>query len=195
MSQFALFDSPLDLALDFWTKLLSPQDHVIDATCGNGYDSLKVLSLIPEGYLYCLDIQKQACQNTHERLKNSFTNFEIFCQSHESFPEKIKKSSIKLIIYNLGYLPKGNKNLTTMKDSTLKSLKNAINLLAPTGVLSVMCYVGHDEGSEEEKEVIKWASELHKTEYLVTYHKLLNRQQAPALCLIQKQKEIKNVGP
>ena len=194
MNQFSLFDSPIDLALEFWTKLLSPSDLVIDATCGNGYDSLKVLSLIPDGFLYSLDIQQTACDNTHERLKMRYSNYEIFCQSHTSFPRKIKKESVKLIIYNLGYLPKGDKSLTTLKSSTLESLNNALDLLSPSGALSVMCYVGHNEGAEEEKEVVKWASELNKTQYLVTYHKLLNRQNAPALCFIQKKMEIKNVN-
>lgn len=187
MSQFTLFDSPLELAFNFWKKLLCSDDLVIDATCGNGYDSLKILPLIPNGFLYSLDIQQQACQNTLNKLKTQFSNFEIFCQSHETFPEKIKPYSTKLIIYNLGYLPKGNKEITTNKNSTIQSLNNSLNLLAPSGAISVMCYVGHNQGFEEEKEVVKWASELDKTDYLVTYHTLVNRLNAPRLCLIQKQ--------
>jgi hypothetical protein len=50
-----------------------------------------------------------------------------------------------------------------------------------------MCYVGHEEGAQEEQEVIKWASQLNKTNYLVTYHTLINRLKGPALCFIQKK--------
>lgn len=188
MNQFSLFDSPIEMAFEFWTKLLSPHDIVIDATCGHGFDSQKVLSLIPDGYLYGLDIQQSACQSTLNKLKPYYSNFELFCQSHENFPEKIQPLSVKLIIYNLGYLPKGDKTLTTTKNSTIESLNQALKLLAPSGAISVMCYVGHNEGFEEEKEVVKWASSLDKTNYLVTYHQLMNRSKAPALCLIQKQK-------
>lgn len=187
MNQFSLFDSPLDLAFNFWKDLLSPDDRVIDATCGHGYDAFKVLSLIPDGFLYGLDIQQQACINTTNKLSSCFSNFEIFCQSHACFPQKIKQGSIKLIIYNLGYLPKGDKTLTTLKNSTLESLHHALDLLTPSGVLSIMCYVGHKEGAQEQQEVIKWACMLDKTNYLVTYHSLINRLNGPALCLIQKK--------
>lgn len=187
MTQFSLFDSPLELAHQFWQKLLKSDDHVIDATCGNGYDSLKVLSLIPQGFLYCLDIQELACYNTNTRLEALFSNFKTFCQSHETFPDCISPSSIKLIIYNLGYLPKGDKNLTTLTETTLKSLNHALTLLINGGALSIMCYSGHEEGFIEQEHVLKWSSELDKTQYLVTIHKILNRDKAPALCLIQKQ--------
>ena len=187
--QFALFDSPLDLAFNFWEKLLSNSDTVIDATLGHGFDALKVLPLIPEGFLYGFDVQKEAIESTCLKLNPYYKNFELFHQSHETFPKKIKDQSVKLIIYNLGYLPKGNKNLTTLSSSTLLSLDEAIKKLLPSGVISIMCYPGHNEGAIEKEAVFNWARTLHKNEYLVTFHELINRDKAPALCLVQKKQK------
>jgi len=189
MTQFSLFDSPLDLAFSFWEKLLSSSDHVIDATVGHGFDAMKVLRLIPDGFLYGLDIQKEAIDSTLKKLEPFHQNFKLYHQSHESFPKDIASSSIKLVIYNLGYLPKGNKELTTHAKSTLESLNHALKLLKPSGALSIMIYTGHPAGADEETLILNWAEGLDKTHYLVTYHKLINRHKAPALCLVQKKQE------
>ena len=187
MAQFSLFDSPIDLSHSFWEKLLCTSDKVIDATLGHGYDAMHVLKLIPEGFLYGFDIQKEAIDSTNMKLAPFFHNFKLFHQSHESFPHEIKKESIKLIIYNLGYLPKGNKELTTQAESTKQSLNHALNLLCPSGAISIMIYTGHEAGEREEQVVLEWAHDLNKTDYLVTFHKLINRHKAPALCVVQKK--------
>lgn len=195
MVQYALFDSPLDLALDFWEKILCPQDIVIDATVGNGYDAKKVLTLIPEGFLYGIDIQNQAIETTCKHLEPFFTNYKLFQQSHDTFPSEINLESVKLIIYNLGYLPRSNKEIKTQAPTTLKSLEQALKLLKNGGCISIMCYTGHQEGQIEEKHVLAWAENLNKTDYLVSYHTLINRMKAPALLVVQKNLRKQNDPP
>lgn len=187
MTQFALFDSPLNLALGFWQTLLSTKDHVIDATCGHGYDALKVLPMIPEGFLYGIDIQKEAIESTEKKLSPFYKNYELFHQSHAQFPKKIAKNSIKLIIYNLGYLPQSDKVVKTNSKTTLESLDASLELLSPHGVVSIMIYSGHSEGEEERNATLSWAEKLNKSDYLVTHHELINRHKAPSLCLVQKK--------
>jgi hypothetical protein len=162
---------------------------------GHGYDALKILPMIPDGFLYGLDIQEDAISSTHKKLVPYFKNFKLFCQSHVTFPHEIKASSVKLIVYNLGYLPKSNKEIKTQSNTTLQSLEMAQDFLMPGGVISIMCYTGHAEGIEEEKIILDWAQNLDKTEYLVSYHSLVNRHKAPALCLIQKKtREIPDIS-
>ena len=45
-------------AHDIWRRVVRPGDTCVDATCGNGYDSMFLASLIgPTGHLIMLDIQ------------------------------------------------------------------------------------------------------------------------------------------
>jgi methylase of polypeptide subunit release factors len=191
--QFALFDSPLDLAHHFFENLLSQTDHVIDATCGQGFDALKLIKKIPDGYLYAFDIQDEAIKSTQKKLE-LFKNFSLIKQSHETFPDVIKKGSIKLIVYNLGYLPKTCKTITTKKESTIQSIKNALQLVSQGGVISIMCYPGHEEGLDEMNAVFEFVKKLNKFEYLSSSHQLMNRDRAPCWVLIQKKKEASEKG-
>jgi len=191
--QFALFDSPLDLAHHFFENLLAQNDHVIDATCGQGFDALKLIQKIPEGHLYAFDIQDEAIKSTQKKLE-LFKNFSLIQQSHETFPNEIQEGSIKLIVYNLGYLPKTDKTITTKRESTLKSLQNAMKLLAKGGVVSIMCYPGHEEGMHEMEAIFEYVKKLNKFEYLCSSHQLINRDRAPCWVLIQKKKEASEKG-
>lgn len=108
---------------------------------------------------------------------------------HSQFPEEILPHSVRLIVYNLGYLPSGgNKKITTQKSTTLKSLEKALVLLQPGGVISITCYPGHAEGAQEMEEVIAFAAKLPPSEWSCCLHHWLNRNKAPALLLIQKSK-------
>jgi tRNA1(Val) A37 N6-methylase TrmN6 len=148
----------LPLSKLLWKEVVKPGDLVIDATAGNGHDSLCLAKLAltsTSGYLHCIDIQKKAISSTKEKLQKDlpaevFKRIDFHCQSHESFPAEISKSSASLICYNLGYLPENNRNLInpadlviTRTESTLKSLDIAMSLVKETGLISVTCYRGH----------------------------------------------------
>src|SRR6185436_10014836 len=83
-----------------------------------------------------------------------FSNITFLHQCHTQLPQDEK---VKLIVYNLGYLPGGNKSLTTLTSTTLTSLNTAYALLAPGGALSITCYPGHPEGAREEAAIHSWA--------------------------------------
>lgn len=198
-SQFNLFQSHLDLAHAYWKKSLKSGDTVIDATCGNGYDTLELAHLLfnqeaetkKECILIAIDRQKKAIDATRERLKSAFSEevMHHIClleQCHSSFPTDITNGSVALIVYNLGYLPGGNKELTTMHSTTLQSLKNALSLIKPGGCISMTCYPGHEEGKQEELMIKEFASHLNPREWSCCYHSWLNRRQAPSLLIIQK---------
>jgi SAM-dependent methyltransferase len=188
-STFPLFQSHLDLAHAYWKQLLTPFDSVIDATCGNGKDTLFLASIVTEGKLFGIDIQKEAIQNTRQLLASSIPkrdHVKLFEQSHCVFPEEISPESISLIVYNLGYLPGGNKQLTTIHDHTLKSVQAALLLLKKGGVITLTCYPGHPEGKIEETLLLKWGSSCSPKEWSFCHHRWLNRENAPSLIVIQK---------
>lgn len=193
-AHFPLFTTPLDLAHSFWENLLQPQDCVIDATCGRGKDSLTLCRFLDKkggGTLYCLDVQPDAIESSKKRLAEEascrLSKVHFFLQSHIAFPEEVLLNPIRLIVYNLGYLPGSDKSITTDFATTLQSLANAQNLLTPGGVISITCYPGHPAGAIEKTALMQWASLLDPCQWSVTYTDWLNRHQSPGLLLIQKK--------
>ena len=65
---FPLYRSHLDLAHTYWKQVVSSGDWAIDATCGNGKDTLKLAQLL-EGRVIGLDIQGEAIEKTRALLK------------------------------------------------------------------------------------------------------------------------------
>lgn len=192
--QYSLFQSHLDLAHHYWKHLIHPGDIVIDATCGNGHDTLELCRLTlnsTAGQVYALDIQQDALKTTQKRLTehllpDQLARVQIRLGCHSQFPPDIAPQSVRLIVYNLGYLPGGQKKTTTMTETTLQSLKQAQDLILPGGAISVTCYPGHPQGQEEELAIIEYLSSFRPQEWSCCHHRWLNRQQAPSLLLIQK---------
>lgn len=188
---FPLFNSHIDLAHLYWAKILQKGDWAIDATCGNGNDTLKI-ALFEKGPVIALDIQEEAIANTRTLLQahlpsDALPCVHLFQQSHAEFPQLAYEHPIRLIVYNLGYLPKGNKQLTTLTESTLESLDKALELVMPGGAISITCYPGHEEGEREEQALIKKISLISVKKWNVCHHTFLNRTKSPSLILIQKQ--------
>lgn len=192
---FPLFKSHLDLAHQYWQRLVKRGDTVIDATCGNGHDTLFLAQLClneNEGGLYAIDISPKAIaltkKNLEQHLSKSILERVILIEGcHSSFPTSLNPTSVKLITYNLGYLPGGgDKTQTTKVGTTLESLRQALQLLEPGGALSITCYPGHAEGEIEENHVIKFAASLDSAVWNCVHHVRLNRNKAPSLLLIQK---------
>ena len=160
----------------------------MDATCGNGHDAERLAELVEGGHLYAIDQQQAAIDATQARLEqlNSKTTVSYHCQSHVTFPPISPERAIKGIIYNLGYLPGGDKSVTTTTETTLESLREAVERVCPGGFVCVTCYPGHTAGACEQEAVIRWACSLAPKEFCCTHNQWLNRKAAPSLLLIQK---------
>ena len=53
------------LARDVLSRAIQPGDRVIDATMGNGHDTLYLCEAVgPEGHVYAFDVQPQANRPT-----------------------------------------------------------------------------------------------------------------------------------
>jgi tRNA G37 N-methylase Trm5 len=185
---FPLFQSHLDLAHRYWIELLSPGDRVIDATCGNGHDTLALSKM--GATIYAMDLQQKALESAKNRLvEEGVAEPVTFIQGcHSKFPEEILNESIKLIVYNLGYLPGGDKEVTTKVMTTLTSIKNAEPLVVPGGAISITCYPGHPEGKREEEQLLDYCHTLDPKQWSCCHHRWINRHLSPSLILLQKEK-------
>ncbi len=176
-----IFSPHLTLAKAYWKGFLRPADVAIDATCGNGHDTLFLSEFCS---VIGLDIQNQAIQNTEALLEQHQRRAVLHRLSHAQIDELPLPHPPRLIVYNLGYLPGGDKSITTNTSSTLKSVKKGLELLAHDGALSITCYPGHDEGQKEEKALEEWAAGLPSNRWSVCHHKWLNRPRSPSLLWI-----------
>lgn len=170
----------------YWETLVKENDLVIDATAGNGHDTLFLANLCRKGTVYAIDIQEQALQNTLLLLKQASLeqHVKLYCQSHAAFPDEVIPGSIKLITYNLGYLPGSDKSLTTQAETTLQSMQAALKLLMPGGAISAVCYNGHPAGKVEEAAVLEFARHLDPQIWSCYHTTWLNRNNCPSLLLI-----------
>ena len=187
-----LLRTHLTVAHYYWKLLVKPGDTVIDATCGNGHDTLYLAQLAlteNSGEVFGFDIQAEAIEKTRLHLQTNLSEplcnrITLFHQSHRHFPKEILPKSVKLIVYNLGYLPGGDKAITTLTESSLESIKHAQELLCDDGMISVTCYPGHPEGKIEEEAIFKYASSLNPRAWTCVQHHWVNRQQSPRLLII-----------
>lgn len=186
---FPLFQTAIDLSHALWKNLLTPESLVIDATCGHGHDTLFLAELIDEGSLIAIDCQQEAIESSKKKILESskkLGQITFYHQCHSSFPATIKLESVSLIVYNLGYLPSGNKELTTLRETTLKSIENALLLICPGGVISLTCYPGHEEGKLEEEMILNFAKKLNPLNWSCCLHRFINRNNSPSLLIIQR---------
>ena len=154
------------IAQQAWVKYLTPGAWAIDATAGNGHDAAFIARAVsPGGHLFALDIQKRALQATARRLESegllsSVTLVQADHSHMRDFLPCTAKGRIRLVCFNLGYLPGGEHSLMTRPDSTLCALRQALSLLAPNGALSVIAYRGHPGGAEEARAVESFVASL-----------------------------------
>ena len=135
-------------------------------------------------HVYAFDIQAQAIENTKEKVKE-YTNVTCILDSHVKVKDYIQET-LDFAIFNFGYLPKGDKTITTMKETSLQAVQNVLDILHPQGILCLCFYPGHEEGAKEKDYVLDY---LLKQEQLLLSHYHTLQPFAPELYLISKRKE------
>lgn len=162
-------------------KFLENKNIAIDGTLGNGHDSDFLSNKFKK--VYSFDIQREPCENYISKEKD---NVIVICDSHDKFDTYIKEN-VDCIMYNLGFLPGASKEVTTMHDTSINSIKKGLELLNKGGIMTICIYTGHDEGKKEESCILNYVQNLSKKDYGVMLHKFLNRSEtAPMLVVIEK---------
>lgn len=181
----------IKISRDIINKCVKEGQTVLDCTVGNGNDTVILAKLVGEtGKVYGFDIQKEALEITWKSLtcENIDNRVELIEDSHENIDKYINEK-LDFIIYNLGYLPKGNKNIRTSKESTLKSLQKAIGLLKINGIILVSCYVGHDGGLDEKNGVEEFFKNLDQKEFNAIKYDFINQKNCPPILFgVEKSK-------
>ena len=138
-------------------------DIVIDATLGNGFDALFLANKIsPSGWLYGFDIQAEAIAASRLKLM-PYPHVRLVHASHADMAAHIPfvwQGKVRACLFNLGYLPGGNKQVITQTASTLSALTAASQLLATDGLISIMAYPGHSGGDIETECVAQWCQTM-----------------------------------
>jgi methylase of polypeptide subunit release factors len=189
-SSLPILQSAVKLAHHYWEQLLLSGSTVIDATCGNGKDTIQLLKMIsPTGKIFACDIQEEAIARARKNIESelSLEAVEQVCfihGCHSLFPKEIEKDSVHLVVYNLGYLPGADKTCVTQSDTTLKSIQSALHLVKVGGALSIICYPGHAGGDEEESLIHQWSTTLSPEAWIICRHVWCNRNKAPSLIFI-----------
>ena len=182
---------PLPKATGFvrslFTAHLRSGDSAIDATCGNGHDTLALAQAIgPNGLVLALDIQTAATESTRALLaENACADVgRVVRGDHASLSALWKNHagelpSPRVIVFNLGYLPGAGKEVITCAESTLSALGQAADLLANDGLLLCTCYPGHPGGDVETSAVRSWMTSLPHREWLVACYEMPNQPARP----------------
>lgn len=155
---------------------LQPGDIAIDATLGNGYDTLFLLRHVDRaGHVYGFDIQPQALEKTSKRLTEAgmVDRATLFQASHADMADRIPSQhhgEIRTIMFNLGYLPGSDKSIITQAESTIPALEAACKLLMPGGIITIVTYPGHTGGDRETGHVKNWVDCLDRSLF---YHEII----------------------
>jgi len=162
--------------------VVRPDDTVIDATCGNGHDTLFLARLVPEGRVLAFDISPLAINNTAARLEEHGVSerVELFQEDFRNLRDYVK-SPVAAIMFNLGYLPGASRETATKAEHSRQAVERAVKLVRPGGVVTVVCYRGHQGGPEETSEIFAVTAGLSQKEFKVLKIDFLNQVNNPPL--------------
>lgn len=180
---FNVFINAVEIARKIMKLYVRSGAKVLDCTVGNGNDTLLLADLVgDEGIVYGFDIQPKALDITKEKLeKIGLVNRVILINDgHENIDHYVH-DELDFIIYNLGYMPRGDKRIKTESNTTLESIKKALPLLKNNGLLLVTCYTGHEGGQEECDAVKGFFQQLDQKEYSVLEFNFVNQKNNPPI--------------
>lgn len=150
----------------------------IDATVGNGNDTAWLLEQVgSSGSVVGFDIQEAAIRSTQDRL-GSPENLTLILDGHENLAQYPYRD-VACVLYNLGYLPKGNKAISTSSSTTLQSIRAASRLIKTGGVIMVIAYPGHKEGREEADQLETHLASYPQKEFQCWKVAFLNQKNNP----------------
>ena len=189
-----------ELAMHIVRAYVGPGDVVVDATCGNGKDTLALAEMNP-AKLYAFDVQEDAVRKTIRLLeengcKGSLADGRIIVRqlAHENLREffyNLDEGScpVKVVVFNLGYLPGGDKAITTKAQTTLAAVQGAMELLSTDGLVCITMYSGHPEGKAEKDAMLEFAEGLDSVKWHVAYISMPNQKNDPPEILLITRKQ------
>ena len=158
-----------------------------DFTMGNGHDTCFLSKTVGEnGKVYAFDIQEAAVENTRARLEEAglADRCTLILDSHANALEYIHEP-ICAGVFNLGYLPGGDKSITTLRETTLPAIEAAIDLMDKDAIINVAIYPGHEEGDLEGKMICDYLAGISRHKVCATKVNILNSPSSPYFIVIE----------
>lgn len=182
-----LLKNSLSISHEMVSKVVQPGDIVVDATMGNGNDTLFLSRLVGDcGKVYAFDVQQLALDNTRKRLTDAGLQerAELILDGHQNIG-KYAPQGIKAVMFNLGYLPKGDHNIGTKAETTIAAIESSLMLLCKEGIVMLVIYYGGDSGFDEKDAVMEYFKTLDCKKYAVLVHDFVNQVNCPpiAVCI------------
>ncbi|MDO4878595.1 MAG: class I SAM-dependent methyltransferase [Neisseria sp.] len=184
----------LPTALAFSRQLLAQRlgsgGRALDATAGNGYDTKFLAEQVGSGGLvWAFDIQQAALDNTAGRLREAglLQRVRLIADSHARLADYVDQA-LDAAVFNFGYLPGGDKGITTNGRDSVTALQAASGLLRPGGLIAAVVYEGHPAGKEEARAVRAWAQNLPQEGFhALTYGFTNQKNHPPFLLAVEKR--------
>lgn len=156
----------------------------IDATAGNGGDTLMLCEMVgTEGRVLAMDIQQQAVENTQKLLTESgwASVARVVQDSHARMEQYAQPESADCVVFNFGWLPGGDHNIFTRKESSLEAIEQGLTCLKPGGIMSLCVYYGRNNGYEERDAILAYVRGLDHRHYTVMVVDFANRINDPPI--------------
>lgn len=184
----------ISITRDLIDRYVKDGDIVLDATVGNGNDTILLAEKVGiSGRVYGFDIQKIAINNTISLLESKNLNENVILINKDHFKiDKYIDENLNFIIYNLGYLPKGDKSIKTKASTSIGSIEKSLNLLDYNGLLIITVYTGHAGGLEEKIAIENLIINLNQKNFTVLKYEFINQKNNPPI--VYKIEKIKNGG-
>ncbi len=166
-------------------EALEPGGIAVDATVGNGYDTVFLSRQVGcEGHVFGFDVQADAIKQTEARLNEECVpeNWSLFHTGHENMLTAVPQEyhgKVNVIMFNLGFLPGSDKSVITRSETTLEAIEASLAILAKGGMLCVAIYAGHPGGEEEDIAVRELCSSLDYHSYRVIQSEMVNKPGHP----------------
>lgn len=174
----------------FLEKIIEKGHVVIDATMGNGYDTVYLGNLVGEtGKVYAFDVQEEALTSTRKKVirDNMEDRVELILDGHENL-DKYVQEDVSCVVFNLGYLPRAKHMVITKPETTLEAIKKSLELLKANGVISIAAYIGHEGGLDEKNYICEYLDNLDQKQYNVLRMEFTNQiNNPPQLILVEKK--------
>lgn len=187
-----------EMAHEVVSQVLCEGMTAIDATSGNGHDTLFLANCVgSDGTVIAFDIQQTAIEQTAQRLReHSLTHVHLIHGSHDQLQQTCEQRGnqpVDAIMFNLGYLPGGDKQLTTTQQTSVNAIQQSLQVLAEAGVLTVMTYPGHPEGAVEHEAVKLFLESLDEGLWSVKMHLPMSQNpqsKGPRLFVIKRCSQV-----
>lgn len=172
----------------------------IDCTIGNGYDTLFLAHRVgPNGKVLGFDVQETAIASTREMLKFAglMDRVSLILDCHSQLEKYLPARTIIYgAMFNLGYLPRGSREIITHSQTTIPAVAAVIRHLTPGGRLTVLAYRGHPGGLTEYGHLQAFFSKIPPHEYTVEEcTNTIDSPVAPRLFRVQNLRGTSSVFP